>query len=177
MKQDYVTLFAAAQRSWVKKEEEMMMWISPSAPRCSCFDSNIINRQHNTDPAAASVWEVEKLEHWLDFPAPAPADATDVRGNQSTGRLGRCVLWRAWSVFSASDHHHLPFTNACMFYRLINKKGAWILEILRSWVQVPSKEGLWVNGAPNDPPVHTLSVPCVSICLELEQLIKESISR
>lgn len=36
------------------KTGEMVMWISPSAPRSNCFCCVIINRRHNTDLAAAS---------------------------------------------------------------------------------------------------------------------------
>lgn len=105
-----VTLF---DRDW--KKAERVMWIFPSAPRCGSFDSVIISRRHNTDPAAASVWERGKLEHWLDFPTPAPADATDVRGGQSSGRPCRRVLWRPASVF----YHQLTFIYACVCYELI----------------------------------------------------------
>ncbi len=112
------------------KREEGLMWISPSSsPRCGCFDSVIISRRHNTDPAAASVWEGRKLEHGLDFPAPAPADATDVRRGQSSGRPGRRGLWRPGCVF-----YHQPLTYACVLYGLIKLPN----RLLRLWVQVLS---------------------------------------
>lgn len=110
----YVTLSTLARL----KKQKCWCECSPASPRCRCFDSVIIKRRHDTDPAAASVWE-EKLEHRLDFPAPAPSPA-DWRPGRPMARPvdPRCDV-TGWCVSCSS------LTSAAYWCMYVLQQGVW----------------------------------------------------
>ena len=112
-----------------RKIEKCGCWISPpcssvlAVARLGCV---IINRRHNSDPAAASVREKRRAK-WstgsMFLLPPTHTRLTCGSANRQLARLGVC-LWRPGCVLHHHHYHHLPLSYSCVLYGLILYKKA-----------------------------------------------------